>query len=99
MNSPAARRLKQNARMGWLTVTTLDTPFSTGGKKYRVRIEGEQRPDRTWGGRVAFVDGKTILRTGQETSQPDRKALEYWATGLEKVYLEGAFARTKGDKS
>src|SRR5712691_4686640 len=98
MTSSGARVVNQNPRMGWLTVTTLDTPFTTGGRKYRVRIEGEQRPDRTWGGRLAFVDGKTILRTGQETSQPDRKALEYWATGLEQVYLEGAFDRTKGDK-
>jgi hypothetical protein len=47
------------------------------------------------GRRVVFVDGKTSKRTGQETSQPDRKALEYWATGLEAVYLEGALARAK----
>ena len=84
--------------MGWQTVTTLDTPFPTGGRKYRVRIEGDQRPDKTWGGRLAFIDGKTIHRTGQETSQPNRRTLEYWATGLEPVYLEGAFARTKGEK-
>ena len=81
--------------MSWQNVTTLDSPFSTDGKKFRVDIEGEQRSDGTWGGRVVFVDGKTSKRTGQETSQPDRKALEYWATGLEAVYLEGALARAR----
>lgn len=34
-----------------------------------------------------------MLRTGQETSQPNRSALEYWATGLETIYLDGAFKR------
>jgi hypothetical protein len=36
------------------------------------------------------------MLTEQETSQPNRTALEYWADGLEPVYLEGAFARAKG---
>ncbi len=71
----------------------LDTPFPKEGRKYRVVIEGEQRKDGTWAGRVAFVDGGHARRTGQETSQPNRKALEYWATGLEEVYLDGAFRR------
>ena len=44
--------------------------------------------------RVAVsVDGLPRLRTGQETSQPNRDALAYWASGLEDVYLEGALAR------
>jgi hypothetical protein len=34
-----------------------------------------------------------VLITEQETSQPNRTALEYWADGLEPVYLDGAFAR------
>jgi hypothetical protein len=33
------------------------------------------------------------LRTDRETSQPNREALEYWSTGLEPVYIEGAFQR------
>jgi len=36
------------------------------------------------------------LRTDQETSQPNRGALEYWADGLEPVYLQGALARAGG---
>jgi len=80
--------------MSWNRVTTLDTPFKTGGRTYRIDIEGEQRPDGTWAGRVVFADGSARRVTRQETSQPDRKALEYWATGLEAIYLEGALSRS-----
>ena len=34
-------------------------------------------------------------RTGEETSQPNREAVAYWATGLEPIYLEGALQRAK----
>ena len=37
--------------------------------------------------------GLPAKRTGRETTQPDRVALEHWATGLEPLYLDGAFAR------
>ena len=33
------------------------------------------------------------IRTARETTQPDREALEYWASGLSITYLKGAFAR------
>jgi hypothetical protein len=40
------------------------------------------------------LDGEGVfLRTSQETSQPNRAALAYWASGLEPIYFEGAFAR------
>ena len=83
--------------MSWKPVTTLDTPWTMNGRQYRVMIEGEERKDGTWAGRVVFADGRKTRRTSQETSQPDRKALEYWATGLEPVYLEGAFGRAKDE--
>ena len=78
----------------WQKITSLPTPFSLSGRQYRVAIEGLQRPDGTWAGRLTFTDGSDVRVTEQETSQPDRKALEYWASGLEKVYLEGAFRRS-----
>ena len=63
---------------------------------YVVRSYGEERIDGTWIGWLEFepidVDGPT-LRTEQETSQPNRRAVEYWATGLEPTYFEGAFER------
>ena len=79
--------------MSWQRITELDTPFAKNGRTYKVVIEGEQRGDGTWGGRVAFVEGRDSRRTEQETSQPTRTTLEYWGTGLERVYLDGAFDR------
>jgi hypothetical protein len=63
---------------------------------YVVRSYGAERMDGTWMGWLEFVPldiTKPSLRTGQETSQPNRTAVEYWATGLEPVYFEGAFER------
>ena len=73
---------------------------SDDGVRYRARIYGEQRREGTWSGWIEFVpaDGgrqSPTLRTGQETSQPDRKAVEYWAGGLEPIYLEGALTRAR----
>jgi hypothetical protein len=69
------------------------------GTAYVVRIYGRERPDGTWEGWLEFhptEEHKSVLRTEQETSQPNRLAVEYWASGLEPVYLEGAFARARG---
>ena len=88
-------RREELLRMSWATVARLDTPFKQNGRKYEVRIEGEQRKDGTWAGRVVFVDGNSTRATSQETSQPNRQALEYWGTGLEPIYLEGALKRSK----
>ena len=68
---------------------------------YTVRSYGEERADGTWTGWLEFEpddSSKPTLMTDQETSQPNRIAVEYWATGLEPVYFEGAFDRayTKG---
>ena len=63
---------------------------------YTVRSYGEERADGTWTGWIEFEPddpNKPILLTDQETSQPNRVAVEYWATGLEAVYFEGAFER------
>lgn len=66
------------------------------GNQYRVSIYGEPRTDGTWEAYLEFVSTSgevAALRTPRETTQPDRRALEYWATGLEPLYLTGAFAR------
>ena len=39
-------------------------------------------------------DGSSLV-TEEETSQPSLTALEYWAGGLEPVYLEGALERAR----
>jgi hypothetical protein len=66
------------------------------GTQYEASVHGAQRADGTWSGWLEFRcvgGGGTVLRTGQETSQPNLRALEYWAGGLERVYLDGALVR------
>lgn len=66
------------------------------GTPYRASIYGAPRTNDTWTAWIEFEasDGSNRrLRTGQETSQPDRAAVEYWAAGLEPVYYEGALDR------
>lgn len=66
---------------------------------YAVRICGEERTDGTWAGWLEFHPtnpARPVLSTEQETSQPSRAALEYWATGLEPAYFQGALARAEG---
>ena len=70
-----------------------------GGAVWVARVMGERRSDGTWWGWLEFRSTGTdarAVKTGQETSQPDRRALEYWAGGLEPVYLEGALRRALG---
>ena len=64
------------------------------GREYVASVHGEERGGN-WEGWIEFrpLAGGPALRTERETTQPDRSALEYWATGLEPVYLEGALAR------
>jgi len=51
-----------------------------------------------WEGWIEFSDLDTgaVIRTGRETTQPTRDDMMYWATGLTRVYLEGALARAIG---
>ena len=65
------------------------------GVRYRARACG--RPiGHLWEGWVEMIpfgelDG--VIRTGRETTQPNRTDLEYWAAGLTPIYLEGALFR------
>ena len=72
---------------------TIQTP---DGVNYRVLACGEARIDGHWEGWLQFepdADRCQRLTTGRETTQPDLAALIYWASGLEPVYLEGAYKR------
>lgn len=73
-----------------------DRVQDTLGNVYEVFIYGEPRLDGTWEGWLEFVPLDPVFssrRTDRETTQPDLAALEYWATGLEPLYLAGAFER------
>ena len=67
------------------------------GFEYEAQVYGTRRDDGTWAGWLEFVrqdaGASRVLQTGQETSQPGRTALEYWAGGLEPIYLQGALLR------
>ena len=65
---------------------------------FRASVEGEPTPEGTWHGWLVFEpigDLAVPLLTDRETTQSDRAALEYWASGLEPVYLEGALERAR----
>jgi len=66
------------------------------GHAYTSRSCGRQRSDGLWEGWLEFVpsDGTPVLRSARETTQPKLQDLAYWASGLTRVYLEGALERT-----
>lgn len=68
------------------------------GTSYEVSVYGAEREDGTWEGWIEFSPASGVgpaRRTGRETSQPNREALRYWASGLEPIYIEGALARAR----
>lgn len=68
---------------------------SEDGKNYTARACGSEMPDGRWQGWIEFLpigDGEPV-RSSRETTQPNRRDTEYWATGLTYVYLEGALHR------
>lgn len=66
-----------------------------GTSSYKVRAIAVPRDDGMWEGVLEFmpVTGGSTLRGERETSQPNRDAVAYWASGLEPVYLAGALER------
>jgi hypothetical protein len=66
------------------------------GVLYIARAVGAEADDGLWQGWIEFIPvngAGTVLRSPRETTQPNRKDVEYWATGLTPVYLEGALRR------
>ena len=77
------------------TLVAFGEPILTAdGTSYVARACGAERPDGLWEGWVEFTSGgSAVVRTGRETTQPNRQDLLYWATGLTPVYLEGSLHR------
>ena len=79
-------------------IHTFSVPVSDTRGSFRASVEGEPTPQGTWHGWLVFEPLAGLsrsLRTDRETTQSDRPALEYWASGLEPVYLEGALERAR----
>jgi hypothetical protein len=91
---PPARAVNPTLSM-WTTIAKLPSGHRHDGQHYEVLVEGREREDGTWEGRIVYRGGAGLKKTKRETSQPDKAALEYWATGLEQVYLDGAFERAQ----
>jgi hypothetical protein len=70
------------------------TLVTSDNRTYSARACGRQQPGGLWEGWLEFVpDRGPAVRSGRETTQPNLTDLEYWATGLTPVYLEGALKR------
>ena len=76
---------------------SLDAVRDENGRLYMPRAYALRRKDNTWEGWLEFVavGSPEVLRTRSETTQKRREDVEFWATGLEPTYLEGAFERAR----
>jgi hypothetical protein len=70
------------------------------GEMYFAEALGRQREeDGLWEGWLEFeaLDPEAgSISSLRETTQPNRRDLDYWAQGLSMVYLQGALARAEG---
>jgi hypothetical protein len=77
-------------------LTQFKDPITTNdGTQYGVQACGARNDQGLWEGWIEFLPVKDgpALRSARETTQPNRTDAEYWATGLTRVYLEGALHR------
>jgi hypothetical protein len=65
------------------------------GAAYAPRACARNTEDGRWEGWIEFSDLESgaVIRSARETTQPTRDGVMYWATGLTRVYLEGALVR------
>jgi hypothetical protein len=67
--------------------------------RFRACAVARERPDGSWEGWLEFesadATGSPSYATSIETRQHDRVALERWASGLSRVYAEGALTRAR----
>jgi hypothetical protein len=72
-----------------------DVVINQDGRRYTGRACGAAVPSGQWQGWLEFIELGTghVVRSGRETTQPNRVDTVYWATGLTPVYLEGALRR------
>ena len=79
-------------------LVAFDQPVADALGEYHARAVGRLGEDGMWQGWLEFIpiDGSSeVLVGGVETHQPEREHLEYWATGLTPVFLQGALHRAR----
>jgi len=73
------------------------TPVSgVDNKAYVVQVWGREMKDGRWEAWLVFIPvtrGRP-RRTNRETTQANRQAARYWASGVTAVYLQGALTRS-----
>lgn len=81
--------------MAEVLVEFSDPVADEDGITYAARACGAEGDNGRWLGWIEFIpaDGGEVVRSGRETTQPNRTDTLYWATGLTTVYLEGALQR------
>ena len=70
------------------------------GSRYVACAFAASQPDGLWQGWFAFfpvADGET-LTTDRETTQSKLSDVEYWASGIEPIYLDGALGRAYANR-
>lgn len=65
------------------------------GRGYAASVHALERVDGLWETWLEFqgVGRGVTLRTRRESEQPNHRAVEYWASGLQPSYLDGALLR------
>src|SRR5688572_16905129 len=85
-------------RMTDVMMTFPDTVSDARGT-FHARAMARESGDGSWEGWLEFVPADTDASVGYatpiETHQHDRVTMERWASGLTRVYAEGALARAR----
>ena len=79
-------------------LVSFDEPIRDALGTYRAQAVGRFADDGMWEGWLEFIpiDGSSEVLVGSvESRQPEREHLEYWATGLTPVFLQGALHRAR----
>jgi hypothetical protein len=86
--------------MAEILVVLPDVRAAENGQTYTTQAVGAETPLGQWEAWIEFIplDGGPPATSPRETTQPNRVAAVYWATGLTAIYLEGALARALGRK-
>jgi hypothetical protein len=71
------------------------------GRRYVACAFAASQPDGLWQGWFAFFpvqEGGEVLTTDRETTQSKLSDVEYWASGIETIYLDGALSRALANR-